>query len=172
MKAYTPMNWVRRKTWIGIVLIVIGALGWWVGPFCDQWLTKRAEKAIAKTEAQTKTIALPRLPTERKWVLSWRKLPGTKGVNQDVRTNSFNAVVLKCDRFEFKIFGYYNNHGTTDGFIMYWNKATNPDHGSWSQKSPPLQGTWFLEPVSDSLYTGWVRNTNGWESSLWLRTID
>lgn len=29
MKAYTPMNWVRRKTWIGIVLIAIGLLVCW-----------------------------------------------------------------------------------------------------------------------------------------------
>ena len=162
MKAYTPMNWVRRKTWIGIILIAIGVLGWWVGDM----------RKTIPSKPKAATVSIPKSVTERKWTLSWRKLPNTKGVNSEVRTNSFNAVVLKCDRFEFKIFGYYNNHGNTDGFIMYWDKAASPDYGSWSQKSPPLQGTWFLELVTDNLFTGWVRNTKGEESSLWLRAID
>ena len=164
----------NRKIALGALIFLLTSIIWTqlVKPFCDQWFLEREKKAAAKIVAQTKTTDVSKPITERKWILSWRKLPETKGVNPSVRTNSFNAVIMKCDRFEFKIFGYYNNHGNTDGFIMYWDKAASPDYGSWSQKSPPLQGTWFLELVTDNLFTGWVRNTKGEESSLWLRAID
>ena len=128
-----------------------------MGPVYEQWHFDRKKKAEEKVGG----VELSRLPTEKKWMLSWRKLPETEGVNPSLRTNSFNAVIMKYDRFEFKIFGYYNNHGTTDVFIMYWDRAAEPKYGSWSQKNPPLQGNWFLEPVSDNLFTGWARNRKG-----------
>lgn len=160
----TPTTPTKSSGWfwkLVVWIFIIGAVC-----FVTIGVIRHKKQQVPQVTTTSKSV------TERRWVLTWRKLPQTMGVNANIRKKSLSAAVLKCDRFEFKIIGYYDNHGTTDTFIMYWDKAANPDFGNWSQKTPPLQGSWFLEPVSDNLFTGWVRNTKGEESSLWLRAVD
>jgi len=63
MKAYTPTNWVRRKTWIGIILIAIGTLLWWVEKIKENSVKHKLQQA---TQSGT-TTTLSRLPTEKRW---------------------------------------------------------------------------------------------------------
>ncbi len=55
MKAYTPMNWVRRKTWIGIILIAIGVLVSAISS-CNSMRAVRKEKTKITTTTMVKTI--------------------------------------------------------------------------------------------------------------------
>ncbi|HEY4496484.1 MAG TPA: hypothetical protein VJC04_04010 [Candidatus Paceibacterota bacterium] len=56
---------------------------------------------------------------------------------------------------------------------MNWDKATEPDYGSWSQKEPPLKGIWFLKQVNPVLFFGWWQTegeTN--QVPMWLEAVN
>ena len=85
-------------------LVIIGVIGF--GIFGVVRYFKTPKKAIVQTVITPKSI------TERKWKLRWKKLPTTpNGVNGNQREIRLDAVVMKYDRFEFKIVVFYKEQG-------------------------------------------------------------
>ena len=153
---------------VAILIISIATLAVMITS-CNSMRAVRKEKVAA----QTKTTTTPKSVTEKRWKLCWSKQPLVKGLAPDMRNGSFPSAIVCYDMFQFKIVGYYDNHGTTETFIMNWDKAAEPDHGSWSQKNPPLKGIWFLKQVNPNLFSGWWQAENDpSQIPMWLEAVD
>ncbi|OGZ55711.1 MAG: hypothetical protein A3J04_04150 [Candidatus Ryanbacteria bacterium RIFCSPLOWO2_02_FULL_47_14] len=146
-------------------LVIIGVIGF--GIFGVVRYFKTPKKAIVQTVITPKSI------TERKWKLRWKKLPTTpNGVNGNQREIRLDAVVMKYDRFEFKIVVFYKEQGQDEQALLYWNRVESPHYGIWSQNNPKDSGRWALERVRDDLFVGWETSSTGAEIPLWLEAVD
>jgi len=111
--------------------------------------------------------------TEKKWRLCWLTPPEIRGMSSEMRNGNFPVTITLCDTFQFKIVNRHNDLEKTEAFIMNWDKAAEPNYGSWSQKDPPLKGTWFLKQVNPVLFFGWWQTegeTN--QVPMWLEAVN
>ena len=165
------MNWVRRKTWIGVILIAIGLLGWWI----REIKTNAETKAV--TQAKT-TVTLPRHPTQRQWEYGFTKPPWMKGLNPSLREDRYRAKILYYDegRFDFDIYLPTPGRGATSYYR--WLRTVEPS-GKFTSSDRLNHGTWFLKP--DRLdennsypisFHGSEVNKNGEQMEIWLRAVD
>lgn len=166
MKAYTPTNWVRRKTWIGIILIAVGVLGWWIREIRTNTEIKAAAQAIV--------TPIPKSVTDRNWRYGCLKSDKVNGLDPAQRQNLFSAKITYYNgsfhgkaRFDFEV--YLPQSQVT----VYYHSD-----GTFEQLAPPFQkGNWWLSPVpptdsNPSFFQGFERYSNGEEVSIWLRAID
>ncbi len=86
MKAYTPMNWVRRKTWIGIILIAIGILVSAISAGRKMIPPMTAQKKPSATRTTNPTRNWPPVIEKKESVIAWvdkwsetKSLPFGKG---------------------------------------------------------------------------------------------
>ena len=101
------------------------------------------EAAVSNVSHETKQLAQAPVPVTR-YELRYTKPPGVSGGNPQVREYCFPATIVQKTEAFFHIEASYRNYNKREVVSLTWDKAVNPDFGTWHQTMPRRSGQWYI----------------------------